>query len=351
MAKRPENDVNPVEVTPTRLELQRAWAIRQAARADSTIDDEALSDWECLQHSIVAKDAIGLALTRIRRLQAFKERYGILRDGSVDEARRDLHVFLQTHPGFYLSLAQGIVGESKKKTVASSSSAPPSKVVSSGDTPPSHTISPSQPKPTCSTASSSALNTTEAQSVSSPLPAQIRCYSYRDFCARRMTTDEALAIYMRAAFYVLNASQHTLTALRGGLVTYIDCSGMLSRVNYAPAVEKEARQLFMGAYPIRMQHIGMLNVFPLMRWLYHLVAKPFLNPKIVALLRMDSDRDAVLAATAAAHPSASFYKVLPVTWGGRCAVEDFAKTILVRLQQREENVQNFQLVEPTEWGQ
>ena len=313
---------------PTRLELQRALQIKRAAQDDPTIADDAISDWEFLQHAIVSKDQTSKALDRLRNLQAFKDRYGIKLDGSVDEAVRDLQIFLQTHPEFYLSLSDGEKIGTKQTAERKKS------------------LEAKKPSLESSTTVSSSSTTDNEHLLQQP---QILCFLYKGFNAKVMNHEEAFCIYMRAAFYALNASQHNLAALRGGLAVYIDCADMSIRQNYSRLTEQRARQLYVGAYPVRVHEFAMLNVFCLMRWSYRLI-KPFLSPKIVQLLRMEDNSTEFLHSRSSAsnHSDASIRvtlpkDALPKAWGGTRRVEDFAPTILKRLRQRYRAIATFRL--------
>ena len=84
----------------TEEELKWATAIKQAAESDASIQSDALSDLEYLQHAIIAKENTDKALCRIKRLQDFKQRYGIKLDGSYEEGMRDMKQFQAAHPGY-----------------------------------------------------------------------------------------------------------------------------------------------------------------------------------------------------------------------------------------------------------
>ena len=63
-----------------------------------------MSDFEFLQYALVLKSNVSAALRRIKKLQSFKQRYGIKLDGSYEEGVRDLKVFQTVRPGFLLSI-------------------------------------------------------------------------------------------------------------------------------------------------------------------------------------------------------------------------------------------------------
>ena len=272
---------------PTETELQWAREIKKAAIADPLIDAEAVTDWEFLQHGIVAKEQTKKAVERLRNLQSFKEHYGIQHwNGSVEDAKRDLQTFVRTHPNFFLSL-----GESKQQATSS---------------------------------------TTSTTSTTNP---QVLCFAYRNFNAQVMKhSKEALAIYLRAAYYVLNASQYKLSALRSGLAVIVDCQGMNPNRNYSRQAEIQARELFIHGYPIRIHTSAMLQTFTLMRILYQLI-KPFLSRKLVQVLCAPSNGVEYLAQ----WPK----EALPSAWGGTCP--DFLETIVQRLQKRQQIMDTFRL--------
>lgn len=274
------------EEEPTATEIQWALDIKQAAMADPAIDAEAVSDWEFLQHAIVAKHQVEKALERLHNLQAFQQKYGIRAASTmIDDAVRDLRVFTKTHPGFFLSL-----GEHNGSSSAAAAAFKP----------------------------------------------QILCYAYKKFNANVMkNSPEAMAIYLRAAYYVTEASQHSLAALRSGLVVLVDCQGMSIAKNYSARSEIEARQLSIHAYPVRMHECALLQTFRLMRILYGLT-KPFLPRKLVAALDMPANAMEYLAQWDA--------HALPAAWGGTCP--DFMETVVQRLKQRQERMATFRLGRP-----
>ena len=103
-----DNDVDHNEEA-TEQEIMWAQAIKKAAQADPDINADLILDVEYLQHAIVilgtTTDAqfdniAKKALKRIRRLQEFKNSYGIKLDGSLEEGLRDLQTFQKAHPGF-----------------------------------------------------------------------------------------------------------------------------------------------------------------------------------------------------------------------------------------------------------
>lgn len=271
---------------PTEQELAWATSLKDAALSDPTIHVDEMTDWEFLQHANISKDNIPKGLKRIRHLQAFKRRYGIIRDGSDEEAARDLKAFLLAHPGLYMSLAAD--GSVEKE-----------------DDEQSHFSCP-----------------------------QIFCSTYDKFNATRMKNDEAYKVYMRAAFYALNASQHNLAALRAGMVLLMDIRGALRYRSYR--TESRARELYGRAYPIRIQRVVLINASTSVRLICRII-QPWLSPKAKQLLTVAAERDDYL------KTAGWTAKVLPQEWGGNLAVADFADTVLDRLRERYQKAEAFRL--------
>lgn len=214
---------------PTQEERKRALALKQAAADDVDVDDKSISDFEFVQHAIIAKDALDKALQRIKRLQAFKARYGILLDGCFDDGIRDVIAFNQNFPGFTLG-----IGDDKDG-------------------------------------------------------AQILCYDFSKYRCTRITSDEGYAICMRAFFYSLQASQADFDAIRAGVRILGDFEH-LSWENFSVQAEKRAAQLYSNCYPMRLKEVAMMNAHPLVRVFYNLL-KVFLSAKVRRAFVMPKRRD------------------------------------------------------------
>lgn len=74
-----------------------------------------ISDFEFLQHADVAKGRFDKALKRLRRIQAFKERHGIIREGCHADAARDLKALLRLHPVCFLSMVDTTTNSEDKE--------------------------------------------------------------------------------------------------------------------------------------------------------------------------------------------------------------------------------------------
>ena len=215
----------------TAEERKRALLIKQAATEDAAIDHENMADFEFVQHAIIAKDNVAKALMRIKRLQAFKGRYGILMDGAVDDGLRDVIAFDQSFPGFTL----GIGHNDKDGT-------------------------------------------------------QLLCYDFSKYKAHSINKgDEGYAVCMRAFFYALQASQCDFDAIRAG-VRVLGDFGNLGWENFSVQAEKRAASLYSNCYPMRIKEMAMMNCNALIRVFYKLL-KVFLSEKARQALVMPQRRD------------------------------------------------------------
>ena len=275
--------------------MANALAIRQAARADPSIDAGVISDFEFLQHAVVAKGRVDKALKRLRRIQAFKERYGIIREGCLADAARDLKALLRLHPGFFLSMAD-----------------------------------------TTTTAELEENDTL----VPHRLP-QLVCYKYKNFVGWKMRSEEALAILQRACFYNVQATCYSLPAIRGGLYFIADARG-LTWQHFSMHAEVRLSELFTDSYPVRLYRISILFASPIIRFFYA-VMRSLINFKSGSKLQH-------LATMYNYQESLVYHKtqglsldVVPVELGGRLVPEAFYDTVLQRLEERYKRVAKFRL--------
>ena len=153
----------PYTASATNLEIARAVRIKRAAILDPDVNADKICDLEFLQYAIVAKDDMAQALRRIQRMQRFKQRNGIQRDGSYEQAMRDISMFQTLHPDFFLSLAESPVDG-----------------------------------------------------------VHILSANYAKFRAFRMTTEEAQVVRIRGLFYYFQACQPHVDAMRAGYVSLAD---------------------------------------------------------------------------------------------------------------------------------
>ena len=268
-----ENKVDP-RTHPT--DQERAWALAIKEAAEQAGLADGLSDLEFVQHAIIAKDQVAKALQRIERLAAFKQHHGILQDGSVAQGVRDTRTFLQMQPGFSLSLA------------------------------------------------ASAKNDTH-----------ILCASYRHFLARKMKSDESFAVFMRGNFYILQATQCSLAAMRTGVIVLCDAHGVGFR-NLSMGMEERSAALYSNSYPIGIQKMVMMRANFWMRLLKQL-CRPFMSKKAWERHVFTADLQAYL------EREGYDRTVLPTIWGGTIAVEEFEKALEQKLRQRYELAAKFKL--------
>ena len=162
--------------SPSANELKWASLIKAAAHNDPSFPSaDSISDLEFLHHTIYGlnvldnkeneplhTNVVTPALERLRNLQAFKERFGILNDGSVEEAARDFKTFVTLHPGFWQSIAQ--VEEGDNAYLSSGNS---------GDTP--------------------------------PFVPHVFCVDLAAALGTKMNSNEAFAVSLRAFFYIMQS--------------------------------------------------------------------------------------------------------------------------------------------------
>ena len=312
---------------PTSEELAWARAIRDAARADPTIQDAEVTDWEYLQHGIIGKDKVSKALQRIRKMQAFKQRYGIQGDGSVADAARDAHATMLLHPGFYVSMAStpttpSTLGQEKKKKSTK-------KNKDSEDEP---SVSDNQTEDSSTIASTAPASTTT-----------VICLEYQKYRADNMKSEEAYAILLRADFYALQACHPNVPAMRGGTFFMADTQNA-GLGNFSLTAETRCSELTVLAYPVRIQRIVVLYCNPVVR-LFYTICRSFLSAKfqrMAMLLGVKGSQEFV------AQPDVPPKESRPPLMGGTLAAADdkgeaYTDTLLQRLQERYNNAAKFQL--------
>ena len=225
----------------TKQEVAWATAIQQAAQADPEIRADVISDLEFFQHAVVAKDNVDKALGRIRRMQKFKEMYGIQGNGSFEQGLRDAARSLELQPG--LSLGVGVLDD--------------------------HT--------------------------------HCMCMEYRHFKTRLHTTPESIAITLRGAFYGVQSCQDSLPAIRAGVELLVDAKGV-GWVNFDLKVEERMAQLSSNAYPLRVRSQVVMNINFWMRLLMKAANLLFLSKKLRQVQVLVGNRDAYLREQAHRYP-------------------------------------------------
>ena len=243
---------------PTEKEREWAIAIKHAAQEDAEIQEEVVTDLEYLHHAVIAKDQVHKALKRIKRMQKFKDDYGIKLDGSYEEGMRDITAFLAAHPGFVLSLA----------------------------------VLP------------------QDQSI-------VLCCDYGNFQASSHHTrfdDENFAITLRGWFYFGQASQSNLAAMRAGVSTIVDVQGTSWR-NFSLEMERRAAALYSHAYPIRIRQMVEMNCNIIVRAFFQFAA--LFQSKKVRERRVCCGHHRAFLASSRYTPN-----VLPQVWGGELSPDD-----------------------------
>ena len=261
------------QVTPE--EIQWAKALKEAAEDDPRLDASAISDTEFLQQALVSKADTAKALHRLGCLQKFKEQYGIHLDGSHEDGMRDMRIFQSTFPGFLLSM-------------------------------------------------------TELANHSTLL-----CCDHQHFLGAKATSPESHAIIMRGLFYLLQAGNHNIPAIRAGWTLLGDGKGMGWK-NFSLPVEQKAAGLYGKAYPVRIQRIIIMNANPLVVFLYNII-KLFLTKKVREKHSFVGELNGYLEAS-------PFPKtVLPKLWNGNVKENEFLQEFSRRLEERYDLVAKFRL--------
>lgn len=282
----------------TKQELELARAIKEAALANPAVHTDVISDLEYLQHAIVAKDATGggmdKALVRLERMQKFKELHGIKLDGSYEEGMRDFQTFQEAHPGFCLSLA--FLPSCDEKDDDNDSSE----------------------------------NRTKTTRV-------VFCCNFTNLLAKqRLKSDESIAILMRGFFYIIQAAQPNVAAMRGGIVSLFDGKDA-GWHSYSPTMEERAATLYSNAYPMSVVQIVMMNANLLLRFLWA-ISSVLVSKKV--------RQRHVFAAGLQSFLETSPYgdkSILPTAWGGLIDLASMEDTISQGLQERYRLAETFEL--------
>jgi hypothetical protein len=304
----------------TEREIQVAYAIKRAAIADPFICDQDVSDFEYLQHAILAvanegKEAtqggsesggVAKALKRIARMAKFKQINGILADGSLEQGLRDVKILSQTHPGFF----QGIATAS-------------------------------------STKHNRHFNNDrhfQQQHYS------VLCYDFSKFKAlpkskssnpvSKSKRKEFYAIVMRGYFYHVQACLLDFDTLRAGYAFIGDCTHT-KWDNLWFEAEKRASQLYSEAYPMRIREFVMTGAPWFVRLLYTLI-RPFVSQKTRDIMNFP--------AHLSTHLTDREYDLssVPQAWGGSLSLPEAERTMEERLAERYKNATNFVLPEDKE---
>ena len=150
--------------------------------------------------------------------------------------------------------------------------------------------------------------------------------------------DESIHVVIRGFYYLLQACQPDVAAMRSGMIYLGDTAGAGFK-NYSLALEQRIAAVYSNAYPIRIQRMIFLNV----PWLFRLFVRAwrwFVSPKVYQTFTYctASDGDAVLAEVFSNNQGA-----MPAKWGGHMTTEGLVKQLEQNLQQRYSLAAKFKL--------
>lgn len=258
-------------------EQEKAWAIaiKSTVEADEKLDN--LTDMEYLQHAIVAKEKVEKALKRVKRMQAYKKKYGIAKDGDDYEAGwKVIQQFFDQQPG----MMTGIGIDTKGRLVS--------------------------------------------------------CFDYKKFMPKKVKTEEDWKIFMGAFFYMFQALQPNVAAIRDGTVWICDCKGM-GWDNFSLEIEKRGAEFYSDAYPMRIKELAMIDAPKIINAMYNLI-KVFLSQKIKDSMCFEK-KESYFESRKGVYPA----DVLPEPLGGTANDELVAKRFQEYLKQRCDNIASFKL--------
>lgn len=261
---------------PTPQETTWALAVKRAAQRDPKVRHLDMTDLEFLQHAIVAKGQPKKALKRIKRLQKFKERYGILCDGSWEQAQRAFTTSCHSFPYCYLGLGVAPNG---------------------------------------------------ASVVSIDVSAYHR---------KLLTSEEAFRVLMRAHFYMFQATQPDLAAMRAGVQCLCDFQHV-GLENFSMEAERRAAELYANSYPMRVKGITMAGTMLFVRFFFELI-KPFFSKKVTQTYQFPKTMSTYLG-----YHNNITAPNLPVAWGGDIQVKQVEQIFEARLKRRYELARTFRL--------
>ena len=151
-------------------------------------------------------------------------------------------------------------------------------------------------------------------------------------------SEESYRIQLRGFFYLLQAAQSDISAMRTGMCFLGDCGNCTLR-NFDLQLEQRAAQLSSHAYPIRMIHMVILQAPIVVRFFYAVAKALFLSKKMRQCVTVTARRQGWLELHQAQYPPS----VLPVAWGGTVNSESTGNVILHYVQRREYNARHYQL--------
>jgi hypothetical protein len=269
-------------MTLTDQEIDWAMDLKAAmVKADAKFA-ETITDFEYAQHAIVAKEKISKGLRRIRRLQEFKQKYGILKLNeatmTADQFREIFKRLEAKAPGLFTSFGrEEREGEAQGRHVAA--------------------------------------------------------MDYTTFLPVNFVTeidDEDLFV---AFYFYLEATQPDILAVRQGVAFILQCKG-IGWKNFSRDMEQKASSLYNDAYPVRITEMSVLNANRLMK-IFYALCKPFLGKRVKEVFQMN----AVVADVLKRYSK----ELLPTTLGGMQTQMDMMDKVVDSLQTRLENKTTFKL--------
>lgn len=252
------------------------WARAIKAASAEILTEGSCQDFEYLQHGIIAKEKIHKALKRMKKLHHLKERYSI-NDNAV-EGMDSIRAFLQQLPGCILAAGQ---------------------IPSTGR--------------------------------------YLLAFDYRDFDAAGTYKEEKdYAIMMKAYYYLMQASQPTVEAVREGIEVMILCHGFGWR-SFSLELELRAAELYSDSYPVRIKSAALLDGPAIIRIMYNIV-KVFLSRKVRGAVQFISQKS-YLSDKKDVYPAALLHPVL----GGECTEQALLDGIEEALRARYDVEETFAL--------
>jgi hypothetical protein len=209
---------------------ERIWAlkIKNAVERDPSLEN--LSDFEYVHHAIVAKDNIHKALVRIKDMQLFKERFGIIGDGNPTQGWMMIDALMGAQPDFILSVGEDREGRS------------------------------------------------------------IQVCDYSAFRPKLLATN-AMQNFV-GFYYTFHALQCDFASIREGVVWIANCKGMGLK-NAFGGIWQRGSEFRRAPYPMRMKKIAMLDPPRLVHSMYYAM-KPFLSKKVKDVIVMKTQQEFLL---------------------------------------------------------
>jgi len=177
----------------TAEEIGRAKGIKEAA-LEAGLDP--ISDFEYLQHAIVAKDKVSKAVKRLEKLQKFREQYNVT-DAEKDDALNILRGSYALFPGMLGAIGKDEDGVGVQLSV-----------------------------------------------VRNYLPNSLKSEDWRTVLV--------------AGYYMFNALNSDIESMRKGMVFISDCGGMGWK-NFSLKAQKKNAEIFQDAYAIRINKMVLLD--------------------------------------------------------------------------------------------